>query len=274
LQTTLNEISDDQVILTIEDTPELQLSSFLGGGLKTRPKAGGTSDEFQVVNMTSLLKASLRMRPNWIVCGEIRDSSDPNNSPADTFISSIQSDHRGACTIHAPDGYGAFMRFQAMLANARPSAKEESIRMALGESIRLVVVLERVNETILDERGNQVLVTRRRVKEMMECLGSDGHDYFMNPLFRTRMTQKPFVDPAGNFHTFPFRHLEMVGIPFFGLELEDIGHPMPSWWVRAKVEHASKLRPVGRAAYASDLLGAAQVGAEPFVSGHSLDRRA
>lgn len=257
LQTVLEAITPEKVILTIEDTPELQVDHILLGGLKTRPKAGGSPDNFQVVTMTHLLKASLRMRPDWIICGEIRDSADPTNSPADAFLNAIQTGHNGACTLHAHDGYGAFLRLQTMLANARPNAKEESIRMAIGESIRLVVVLERVKETILDDRGAPAHKVRRRVKEVVECLGSDGKDYFMNPLFRTRITQKAYVTPEGEVRMYAFRLLEQVGIPFFGLELDERGAKLPDWWAAAKFEHASKIAMKGRAAYASDLLGTA-----------------
>ena len=273
LQTVIEQITPEKVILTIEDTPELQVAHILHGGLKTRPRAGGSPDDFQVVTMTHLLKASLRMRPDWIICGEIRDSADPTNSPADAFLNAIQTGHNGACTLHAHDGYGAFLRLQTMLANARPNAKEESIRMAIGESIRLVVVLERVKETIHDDQGNPVQRVRRRVKEVVECLGSDGRDYFMNPLFRTRITQKAYVASDGDVRMYAHRQLEQVGIPFFGLELDERGVALPDWWQAAKFEHASKIAMKGRAAYASDLLGPAiALGAQPRLTEGSLVR--
>jgi len=265
LQTALTLVPLEKVILTIEDTPELVVDHWLASGLKTRSRAASAGPDFQVVTMASLINTAKRLRPDWIVCGEIRDSSDPNNSPAEAFLSAVQSGHAGACTIHADDSYLAFGNLQRMLANARPSAKDASLKMAIGESVRLAVIMERVTESVLAENGDRIQRARRRVSEVVECLGSDGNEFFLNPLFKTRIKLKAY-QYGGEEITFPERRLEQVGIPFFGLELEDQGAKLPPWWEGAKFEHASKIQKVGRAAHNSALLSVARATAAPRLA--------
>ena len=51
----------DELIITIEDTLELQLKQKNVRALETRPIVNGSMES---VDMASLVKASLRMRPN------------------------------------------------------------------------------------------------------------------------------------------------------------------------------------------------------------------
>jgi hypothetical protein len=48
--------------------------------------------------------------------------------------------------------------------------------------------------------------------------------------------------------------LDMVGIPFFGIELEDQGYAMPEWWKSAKARFGQGIPRVGRVQMAGDLL--------------------
>ena len=60
------------MIITIEDTLELQLKQKNVRALETRPIVNGSMES---VDMASLVKASLRMRPNRIIVGETRDGA-------------------------------------------------------------------------------------------------------------------------------------------------------------------------------------------------------
>lgn len=265
LQTILTLVPFEKVILTVEDTPELKVDHWLASGLLTRSRAAGADDEFQVSTMSDLINLAKRLRSDWIICGDIRDNPDPNNSPAEAFMSAIQSGLAGGCTMNADDSYQAFLQLQKMLSTARPSAKENSLRLSISQCVRLVVIMERVDESYLAENGDRCLRTRRRISEIVECLGSDGEEYFLNPLFKTKIKTK-FYKYGGEEIAFPERYLEMVGIPFFGLELEDRCGKLPHWWEGAKFEHASKIQKVGRAAHNSELLSIAKATAAPRAS--------
>jgi len=248
LQAAMEMIPQEKVPLTIEDTPELQIGHWLASGFRTRAKAGGGGEDFQEVGLDDLLEVALRARPDWIICGEIRDPKS-----ADQFVHAISSGHSGACTLHAHDAFGSLQRLLAMLSSARTSTKEDSLRMDIGEAIRLIVVLERVGESQISDSGDRVQRTRRRVKEIVEVLGAENGAYVLNPLFRTRIRMRRFAHGGASVE-FPERYLEQVGIPFFGLEIQDRGVAMPDWWEEAKFQHVSKIPQKGRVALAPDLL--------------------
>jgi len=73
-------------ILVIEDTPELVLKNENTVYL-------GTGERFSAAEA---LKASLRMRPDRIIIGELRDGNAVQN-----YLNSCVSAHPGLCTLHA-----------------------------------------------------------------------------------------------------------------------------------------------------------------------------
>ena len=88
----LKEIPAEERIILIEDTPELQLVHENAVGLVAARGALGEAD----VSADDLLIASLRMRPDRIILGEIRGSE------AVTFLRAVNTGHPGSMsTIHA-----------------------------------------------------------------------------------------------------------------------------------------------------------------------------
>jgi hypothetical protein len=75
----------------------------------------------------------------------------------------------------------------------------------------------------------------------------------LNPLFATRFREKEFVTALG-VRTAMWPQLEQVGIPFFGLELEDKGYEMPEWWYESKLEFMERIPRVGIVAHRESLL--------------------
>jgi Flp pilus assembly CpaF family ATPase len=258
LEWLMSSIPHHEAPLTIEDTPELQIQHPLYRGMRTRDKVSNADDSFQDMNMTSLLKAALRARPDWIIAGEIRDSADPRSSPADAFINAIQSGHAGACTLHAHDDYGALTRLESMLRSARANMKDESLRMTVGESVRLIVILRRHNETCIEPTTMaRLLRPKRRVHSVSEVLGSDGHGYFVHRLFATRFVQVEHEVRGEIVAVTSEPELAMVGIPFYGIELEDQGFAMPAWWEDGKRRFGHLIPRKGRVEMASGMLDAA-----------------
>jgi len=116
LNTLIDEIPLDERLLFIEDTPELQYLHENAVGLLA---ARGALREAQI-DTNDLLTASLRMRPERIILGELRGNE------AVTFLRAINTGHPGSMTtIHAdtPDGAFeqlAFLSLQAGLRLAWP----------------------------------------------------------------------------------------------------------------------------------------------------------
>jgi len=250
----------EEIPFTVEDTAELRSDHPLWGGFITRERPPQAPEGFQEMAMVHGLKAALRARPDWIIAGEIRDSVDPQNSPADVFINAICSGHAGACTIHAGGDYEALTRLENMLRNARPSSKDESIRSTIGEAVRMVVVLKRFWEEKVLPDGTKTKRPKRMADSITEVLGSNGQTYIMNPLFKAKAHREKVQTEKGEmFGT--VQCLEQVGIPLFGLELKDRGYTdMPGWWVDAQMQFIGKInRSEGRGALALDLLNMAFV---------------
>lgn len=88
----LKEIPGHERLILIEDTPELQLVHDNAVGLVASRGSLGEAD----ISAEDLLIASLRMRPDRIILGEIRGSE------AVTFLRAVNTGHPGSMsTIHA-----------------------------------------------------------------------------------------------------------------------------------------------------------------------------
>lgn len=245
LEWLLSEVPHQEFLITIEDTPELQVEHPRHRGLRTRDRMQGldASAVFQEVGPADLLRASLRLRPEWIVVGEIRDSG-VNKSIADAFVNACQSGHAGGATIHAETPYMSLTRLESMLRTARPNTKDEALRMTIGDTVRLAMVLERVSVTRFEADGTPRHKTLRRVVEIAECLGSDGQNYHLNTIFATRYEDRDFSTAQG-LKTVQWPRLEMVSLPFFLLEREERGLPLPDWFHEAKLEFMQTIPKVG-----------------------------
>jgi type IV secretion system protein VirB11 len=94
----LREIPSAERLICIEDTPELNLLHENAVGLLAARAALREAD----VDTNDLLVASLRMRPDRIILGEIRGNE------AVTFLRAISTGHPGSiATIHANSCEGA-----------------------------------------------------------------------------------------------------------------------------------------------------------------------
>ncbi|MBW2964803.1 Flp pilus assembly complex ATPase component TadA, partial [Candidatus Woesearchaeota archaeon] len=108
IRRTLNVLANffppNQRIISIEDTRELQLPSFLHWlPMSTRlPNVEGKGS----ITMGDLLVNSLRMRPDRILVGEVRRSRE-----AETLFEAIHTGHSCYATFHANDAHETINRF-------------------------------------------------------------------------------------------------------------------------------------------------------------------
>nr|WP_322966067.1 P-type DNA transfer ATPase VirB11 [Sphingomonas sp. SGZ-02] len=122
LNALLREIPEQERLILIEDTPEIQLRHANAVGLVA------IRGELGEANVTSddLLTATLRMRPDRIIIGELRGHE------AFTFLRAANTGHPGSMsTIHADSPEGAFEQL-AMLARmgSVPASRDEIITYA------------------------------------------------------------------------------------------------------------------------------------------------
>jgi type IV secretion system protein TrbB len=133
----LNEIAktNDRIVI-IEDTMELKCTAPDTVFLRSR----------EHVTMNDLLKATMRLRPDRIVVGEVRGGE------ALSLLKAWNTGHPGGCaTVHANSAYGGLTRLEQLIQEAIPAPQKELI----AEAVNLVIFIERYQ-------------TSRRIKEITE----------------------------------------------------------------------------------------------------------
>ena len=140
--TTLNALSrfipEEERIITIEDTAELQLQQRHLVKFETRPpnlnKEGG-------INQRQLVRTALRMRPDRIIVGECRGAE------ALDMLQAMNTGVEGSMsTIHANSPRDAFSRLEAMVLMADLEIPTRVILQQLASAIRLVVQIARLQD--------------------------------------------------------------------------------------------------------------------------------
>jgi type IV secretion system protein VirB11 len=109
LNALLKEIPKHERVISIEDTPEIRLSSDNALGLVA---VAGDQGEARVT-VDDLMRASLRMRPDRLIVGELRGGETV------TFLRAINTGHPGSIsTVHANSPQGAFEQIAFMCMQA------------------------------------------------------------------------------------------------------------------------------------------------------------
>lgn len=144
-------IPSDERIVTIEDSAELQLQHRHVVRLETRPPNNEGAGE---VTQRSLVRNSLRMRPDRIIIGEVRGAE------ALDMLQAMNTGHEGSLTtIHANDARDALARLELMVAMSGFELPISVVRQYIATGISLVVHLSRLKGGV------------RRVMEVSEIVG-------------------------------------------------------------------------------------------------------
>ncbi len=134
LNALLKEIDPKERLILIEDTPELSISHENAVGLIAKRSPLGES----VVSMEDLLNASLRMRPDRIILGELRGPE------AFTFLRAINTGHPGSMTtIHAGSPDRAIEQLVLLVLQSGTNLDRASIIHYIRSSIDIYVQLGR-----------------------------------------------------------------------------------------------------------------------------------
>ncbi len=128
----LKELPDNERVVIIEDTDELPRPNSASTKLLTRPNPTPALCE---VNLTDLVKQSLRMRPFRIVLGEVRGSE------AKDLLLALATGHSGSLgTLHASDPRQALLRLEMLVQMGAPQWGQLAIRQLLHLSVDSIVV--------------------------------------------------------------------------------------------------------------------------------------
>lgn len=104
---------ETQRVLTLEDNLELKMhpSKYLAAALECRPGNPNNNND-RGTTMRDLVKASLRMRPDGIVVGEVRDGAMYD------LCQALNTGHWGASSVHANSAYEGIDRMKSLVAQA------------------------------------------------------------------------------------------------------------------------------------------------------------
>ncbi|MDO3408631.1 CpaF family protein [Saccharibacillus sp. CPCC 101409] len=157
-------IPDDERIITIEDSAELQITTVPNlVSLETRNANMEGKGE---ISIRDLIRSSLRMRPNRIVVGEVRGAE------ALDMLQAMNTGHDGSLsTGHANSAKDMLSRLETMVLGGA-DLPVEVVRQQISSAIDLFVHLSRLRDR------------SRRVVEIGEVVGMKEGRVELRPLFR------------------------------------------------------------------------------------------
>src|ERR687886_241669 len=165
--TTLNVLSgfipEDERVITIEDAAELQLHQEHVLRLEARPPNIEGKGE---VKIRDLVRNALRMRPDRIVVGEIRDAA------ALDMLQAMNTGHDGSVgTVHANGPRDVLSRVETMVLMAGVELPIRAIREQVASAVDLIVHQARFKDGT------------RRVTHVTEVGGMEGDVITLQDLF-------------------------------------------------------------------------------------------
>ena len=159
-----NFIPEDERIVTIEDSAELQLQLPHVVRLETRPANIEGKGE---VSLRDLVKNSLRMRPDRVVIGEVRGGE------AFDMLQAMNTGHDGSLTtVHANKPRDSLARVENMVSMAGFELPTSAVRKQIASAINIIVQLNRL------EDGS------RRVMSVQEVSGMEGDIITLSEIFK------------------------------------------------------------------------------------------
>lgn len=155
LNALMREIPDDERLILIEDTPELTVEHQNSVGLVSVRSELGEAQ----VTANDLVSASLRMRPDRIILGELRGPE------AFAFLRAINSGHPGSMTtIHADSPESAIEQLVMLVLQGGTKLSRADVRAYVIQSIHVFVQLSRSK----GRRSVEAVVLRERIRQNAE----------------------------------------------------------------------------------------------------------
>ena len=195
-------IPDDERILTIEDAAELQLRQRHVLRMESRP--ANTEGRGQV-SIRDLVRNALRMRPDRIVVGEVRDGA------ALDMLQAMNTGHDGSITtVHANSPRDSLSRLETMVLMAGVELPVRAIRDQVASAVNLIVQQARLKD------GS------RRITAITEVEGMESDVITLQDLFVFDFAAG--IDDSGRFRG----GLVSTGLrPKFAGHLQDLGVDLP-----------------------------------------------
>jgi pilus assembly protein CpaF len=156
-------IPNNERIVTIEDSAELQLQQEHIVRLETRP---ANMEGMGEITQRDLVKNALRMRPDRILLGEVRSGE------ALDMLQAMNTGHDGSlATIHANSPRDALTRLETMVSMAGLNIPDKAIRHQISSAVDVVVQIARLSD------GS------RKMMGLHEIIGMEGDIITVQEIF-------------------------------------------------------------------------------------------
>lgn len=191
-------IPDDERIVTIEDSVELQMMQTHKVSLEARPPDYNGEGQ---VTIRDLVKNALRMRPDRIIVGEIRGGE------ALDMLQAMNTGHDGSMTtVHSNGPRDTLSRIETMTLMAGFELPVVAIRKQISAAIDLIVYLTRFPDGT------------RKVTQISEVAGMESEVITLTDIF---VFQQTGTDQEGR----PIGQFRPTGLrPMFAPKLEAMGY--------------------------------------------------
>lgn len=161
----LEQAGAEERIAVIEETMEIQANHPHLIHLEARPPS---PEGIGGVTLRTLLKNTLRMRPDRIVVGECRGEE------AFDMLQAMNTGHNGSLgTIHASSAMDALKRIESLALLAGFQLPLKVVREWVGANLQTVIFLERLPEG-------------RKITEVLTIHGLEGEVYRVTPRYKSR----------------------------------------------------------------------------------------
>lgn len=164
-------IPDNQRIVSIEDTHELNLAKYdqrgkaINNYVPMETKAYFDEEGRTKPNMKNLLINALRMTPKWILVGEVRGGE------AMTLLEAIRTGHMSLASFHAESTEEAPYRLLTMCKQSGTDLSEELLLAMITGAVDFIVYIEKLFDN------------SRKVLNITEIIGTDGMKILTKDIF-------------------------------------------------------------------------------------------
>ena len=168
-------IPDDERIITIEDSAELQL---LGAKnivrLETR---NANTDGVTPITIRDLIRTALRMRPDRIIVGECRGAE------ALDMLQAMNTGHDGSLsTGHANSTEDMLSRLETMVLQGADGLPIEAIKQQIASAVDIIIHLSRLRDK------------SRKTMAITEVVGIKNGEIELNPLYEFKEDENSTMD--------------------------------------------------------------------------------
>ncbi len=165
--TFLNALSEfipkDERVITIEDSAELQIKG-IPNLVKLEVRNANVEGQ-NGISIRDLIRASLRMRPDRIVVGEVRDAA------CIDMLQAMNTGHSGMSTGHANSAADMLSRMET-LTLLGADIPLQAVRRQIASAIDIIIQLGRFRDK------------SRKVVEITEVYGYEDQEILLNSLYR------------------------------------------------------------------------------------------